>query len=205
MALTFLLEFDKMWGFLSSGFSSKTQTLSSNILWICLVVGIVFLFLYQKFKYKIAQLPLYNRVQTMISGFVEGFSSIRRLESPFWFLFHSVAIWGLYYVMTYLCCLAFAPTAHLTPVAVLVVFVFGGLGVALPAPGGMGSYHALTIIALSLYGVNRFDGFSFANISFFSVQIICNVTLGLFSLLLLPYINQTNTTNVKEVARLEEH
>ena len=44
----------------------------------------------------------------------------------------------------------------------------GAFGIVIPSPGGMGSYHYLVISALAIYGISKFDGFSFANIVFFS-------------------------------------
>jgi hypothetical protein len=72
----------------------------------------------------------------------------------------------------------------------LVVFVFGGWGIVIPTPGGMGSYHALVQIALGIYGVTAADSFSFAMIAFITVQIGANVIFGLLSLLALPFFNQ---------------
>ena len=92
--------------------------------------------------------------------------------------------------MTYVAFFAFAPTANLSAVAGLVVFVFGTLGVVFPSPGGMGSYHFLIGEGLALYGVNAADGFSFANIVFFSVQIFCNVLFGLVAFIYLPLYNK---------------
>ena len=70
--------------------------------------------------------------------------------------------------MMYFAFFTFAPTAHLGPIAGLVVFVFGSLGILIPTPGGMGSYHYLVGEALTMYGVSGVDAFSFANIVFFS-------------------------------------
>ena len=60
----------------------------------------------------------------------------------------------MYYLMTYLCFFAFEPTAGLSMLAGLVVFVFGGWGIVIPSPGGMGTYHFLAQTALSIYGVS---------------------------------------------------
>jgi uncharacterized membrane protein YbhN (UPF0104 family) len=73
--------------------------------------------------------------------------------------------------------------------AALMVFVFGTLGFVIPSPGGMGTYHALCIAGLALYGISGSDGFSYANIAFFAVQIFYNFVAGLLSLWLLPKIN----------------
>jgi hypothetical protein len=75
-------------------------------------------------------------------------------------------------------------------VAALMVFVFATWGVVVPSPGGMGSYHFMVQTALALYGVSHADGFSYANIFFFLIQLGGNILMGMAALLLLPIINR---------------
>jgi uncharacterized membrane protein YbhN (UPF0104 family) len=92
--------------------------------------------------------------------------------------------------MTLFALKSFAPTADLQPIVALVIFVFGSLGIVIPSPGGMGTYHALVIAALSLYGVNATDAFSSANIGFFTINIFCNILFGILAIVLLPILNK---------------
>jgi len=131
-----------------------------------------------------------DRILQMGRGFLEGIKGIRKLENPALFIFHSAMIWVMYFSMTWLAFYSFGPTADLGLAAALMVFTLGTLGMLIPTPGGMGSFHYLAVIGLSLYGVHEADGFSFANILFFSVQIGCNVTLGILALILLPILNK---------------
>lgn len=128
-------------------------------------------------------------------GIKQGILSISKIKKPWIFILHSINVWLMYFFMAYFCFLAFAPTSHLSPVVALVVYVFGSWGVVIPSPGGMGTYHFLAQSALGLYGVSGEDGFSWANISFFSLQISASVFLGLISLILLPLLNK-NKNNV---------
>jgi hypothetical protein len=72
----------------------------------------------------------------------------------------------------------------------LMVFVFGGLGIVFPSPGGMGTFHAMVIMALAIYGINGNDAFSFANIQYFSIQLLGCVLMGIIGLIVLPIINR---------------
>jgi uncharacterized membrane protein YbhN (UPF0104 family) len=96
----------------------------------------------------------------------------------------------MYFLMTYFCFKAFEPTAHLGALAALLIFVFGSLGMIIPTPGGMGSYHALVIAGLMLYGINQNDAFSFAMIIFFTINIFGNILFGIIALILLPGYNR---------------
>jgi len=132
---------------------------------------------------------IYRKIMDMAHGFGEGLRTVARLDKPGWFILHSINVWFMYYLMVYLCFLAYGPTAGLSAVAALIVFAFGTWGIVIPSPGGMGTYHFLAQTALGLYGISGEDGFSFANISFFTIQLGCNVIVGLLSLVLLPALN----------------
>lgn len=133
--------------------------------------------------------PLWQKVAAMVRGFAQGLASIRRVRRPLLLIAHSFNIWFMYFLMTWLAFFAFEPTSHLPMVAALLVFVFGSLGIVVPSPGGMGTYHAMVIAALALYRVAGDDAFSFANILFFSINIGCNILFGLLALVLLPLLN----------------
>jgi len=98
-------------------------------------------------------------------------------------------IWVMYVLMTYFGFWAYVPVADISFSAGLVVFVIGALGFVVPSSGGMGTYHALTILALSFYSISTVDAFSYAMILFMTLQIGANVLFGLLSLFLLPRLN----------------
>ena len=55
--------------------------------------------------------------------------------------------------MTYICFFSMAETSHLTVGDGLFLLVLGGIGMVIPTPGGIGSYHAIVMIGLSVLGV----------------------------------------------------
>lgn len=190
-ALALVLEYDTMVQFFAenTGLAGKTGLLRSFFL-IAIPAGVLVLALGWFFRRRLMQTALYQKIVNVVRGFVEGLRTVGRLEKPWLFVLHSINIWLMYYLMTYICFFAFAPTAELSPLAGLVVFTFGSWGIVVPSPGGMGTYHYLVQTALSMYGINGEDSFSFANIAFFSIQLGCNVLLGILALLLMPRINQ---------------
>ena len=134
--------------------------------------------------------PILHKIKNLWDGFKDGLTSLSKVKNIPLLIFYTVGIWVMYYLMTYLCFFAFAPTAHLGMVAGLVVFVFGTLGMVFPSPGGMGSYHLLISQALIIYGINGADAFSFSNIIFFAINVFGNIVIGIFFFLLLPIINR---------------
>jgi glycosyltransferase 2 family protein len=142
------------------------------------------------FRKKLLQLPIFQKVIGMLAGFLDGFKSVFKLRKPWLFLLYSGGIWLMFYLQCLFNLWAFPPTTHLTLGAALMIFVFGTLGFIIPSPGGMGTFHALAIAGLALYGVKGGDAFSYANIAFFTVQIFYNIVAGSISLVLLPILNK---------------
>jgi uncharacterized protein (TIRG00374 family) len=188
--LAILLEFDTIWQFINEEADLGRLANLGNLMLTAAIAGLAVLALLYFFRKPLSKTKVYEKVKNLILGFWEGIQTIRRLDRPWLFLFHSINIWLMYYTMTYVCFFAFEPTSGLSPVAGLMVFVFGGWGVVIPSPGGMGTYHFLAQTALSMYGISGDDGFSWANISFFSIQLGCNVLGGILALVFLPIINR---------------
>ena len=190
-SLAILLEFDTIFQFINEEVSLEERIggLTNLVLWAGGLM-VIMAGLFWVFRQRLIQTAIYQRVLNIIQGFWQGIQTIAKLDRPWLFILHSINIWFMYYFMTYLCFFAFAPTAHLAPVVALVVFIFGAWGIVIPAPGGMGTYHFMTQTALMMYGVSGEDGFSWANIAFFSIQLGVNILVGLTSWLLLPVINR---------------
>lgn len=103
-----------------------------------------------------------ERVKKIFSGFRQGLLAIFQVKSKWLFIFHSVGIWGLYYLMTYFVIKAFPETSTLGLSAVLTLFAIGGIAMAVPLPGGAGSYHTLVPLGLvMLYGLPQADAIAF--------------------------------------------
>ncbi len=192
ICLALLIEGDTIWTYLidNGDFGSKFGFLSSLWFWLVVVSCLIGLFLFSRSKEGSVFGKLWRKIITFLEGLKEGLLSVMHLKNPKLFIGYTVGIWIMYYLMTYLCFFSFDPTSLLGPLEALVVFVFGTMGFVIPSPGGMGTYHFLVNESLTLYGISQGDGFSFANIVFFSVQIFGNVVFGIISLIFLPIYNR---------------
>jgi len=190
-ATAFILEREKIFALANEyvDLESKFGNAGNLLLMLVGVVGL-FLALFLLFRKRLEGLSLYQRMAKIVAGFADGLRSVFKLDNPALFLFHTLVIWSMYYSMTYLCFFAFEPTSHLGPLAGLLVFVFGSWGIVIPSPGGMGTYHFLAQKALLMYGILEYDGFSWANIAFFSINLGGNVVFGILALILLPILNR---------------
>ena len=106
------------------------------------------------------------------------------MKNTGWFVFHTLFIWVMYFLMTYVCFFCLDATSHLNAKAGLFTLVVGGLGMAAPVQGGIGAYHYIVSQGLQLFGISTTDGIVYATLVHTS-QTILVVVLGLFAMLML--------------------
>ncbi|WP_044117860.1 lysylphosphatidylglycerol synthase transmembrane domain-containing protein [Alkaliflexus imshenetskii] len=141
------------------------------------------------FRKRIRTTRVFYKAKGLWEKFKEGFLSFRDVKQKGWFIFHSVMIFVLYFLMMYLSFFAFSYTAHLLPVAALTVFVFGTLGMLAPVQGGIGPWHFMVITSLAAYQIPAAEGGIFALVVHGALNLMI-VLFGLLSLLLLPFVNK---------------
>jgi uncharacterized protein (TIRG00374 family) len=123
-----------------------------------------------------------EKLKKIVSGFKEGLMSIVRLKNKGLFIVYSILIWALYFVMSYFVIKAFPETSQLGFSAVLTLFAIGSIAMAVPLPGGAGSYHTLVPLGLvMLYHMNKADAVAFVFI-FHGWQTLIMIVGGLLSL-----------------------
>jgi len=113
------------------------------ILFIIILGGIIYVL-----RNRIKKLPFYQKVSNFIIGLKEGFKSIKQMKNKTLFWFHTLSIWIMYFLMTYICFQTMPETSHLGISDGLFLLVLGGIGMVIPAPGGIGSYHLMVMIGL---------------------------------------------------------
>jgi glycosyltransferase 2 family protein len=200
VSVAFVLEFSTLWQYVhqKGGMTSNDKW---NI-WLFggTIIGVMVCLLVWFFRRQIGKIGFLQPVFRLAEGFLQGVLSVKKVKYPGRLLFHSFSIYVMYYLQTWFSMKCFAPTADMNLNQALMVFVMGSMGFIIPSPGGMGTYHALTIAALSLYGIRGDDGFSFANISFFSIQIVYCALFGIVALIILPILNRKK----KQTAEIPE-
>ena len=168
IGLVFLLEFERLSGFLWGLFSDRIGSVTWSAQQLYLAGGIIVLLvgagvgLLIIFLARLRQIAFFNRAEELLRGLVAGVLSIRKLETKGEFLLHTLLIWGGYFLATYLVLFALPATAALGPAAALAIVAIGGLGMAAPVQGGIGVFHLLVSSTLLLYGLSRESGMAFA-------------------------------------------
>ncbi|MBE50410.1 MAG: hypothetical protein CMP51_01835 [Flavobacteriales bacterium] len=119
---------------------------------IVLIFAIIFVF-----WRRIKSLKLYSKLVGFLLGIKEGFVSIKNLDSKKTFWAQTALIWVMYFLMTFVCFFILPETTSLSLNDALLILVVGGLGMVVPVPGGVGSYHYLVMIALVSLGIGEYS------------------------------------------------
>lgn len=133
----------------------------------------------------------------ILRGFKEGLLSVFQLKNKWLFVFYSITIWSLYFLMSFFVVKAFETTSHLGFSAVLSVFALGSIAMAVPVPGGAGSYHTIVPAGLHiLYAVPMSDATAFVFI-FHGWQTLTMIVGGVISLIISYWIIRWKKQPVK--------
>jgi len=188
IGISFLVEIDNLVYFFQSEEIQKLQAGGSGFPYMLLAGGVIFLlaiffivrYLFRKRKF--LALRLLSKGKKLYLGIKSGVTAVFRLEYRLLFILYSFLIWVCYYLMMYLVMLAFPETAELGFLAALTIFVIGGMAMAVPLPGGAGSFHILVPLGLvMLYGMAQDKAVAFTFI-FHGWQTLVIILVGALSL-----------------------
>jgi hypothetical protein len=190
MLIVAILEYEMLKNFIYDKIigpmSHKFVFLANPIFWIVIIAGGIFtLYVFIKFqKQSHNENKLITRVRILLQGIASGFKTILRMKNNGWFIFHTILIWVIYFLMTWVCFFCLDATAHLDIKAGMFVLVIGGLGMSAPVQGGIGAYHYIVSQGLQLFGISATDGIVYATLVHTS-QTLLVVVLGLFAMTML--------------------
>lgn len=130
---------------------------------------------------------------------VQGLLSLRALKNFSGFIFSSVLLWVTYFFMSYVIVFSIPETAHLDWMAGVMILLTGGIALALPVQGGIGTYHAFVSGILVLYGIDDTTGVFLATLLHTS-QIIAMAIFGGIAALISVFVikNRRNESDQAE-------
>jgi uncharacterized protein (TIRG00374 family) len=188
-------QFGKLIQFLDNNPAVKEKlesiTFSPVVILSLMALAVLFYFFRQKIKHS----GLFHKFQEILQKFGEGLRTIKNMKNKWAFIFHTVFIWLMYYLMLYVVFFAFGFTSHLSAIAALTTFVLGSFGMVAPVQGGIGAWHFMVIQALVVYGVSKADGVVFAFLAHSSMTAML-IIMGLIAVLILPFINRRNAESL---------
>ncbi|MDK2977353.1 MAG: glycosyltransferase 2 family protein, partial [Bacteroidales bacterium] len=163
--------------------------------WIGIIVLLgVSVFLIYFFRKKFKRVKIVIKIRKLIRGVVSGVKTVNKMRSRPVFLLHTVIIWVMYFLMTYVAVFSIPATQSLTPIDGLFLLVIGGLGMSAPVQGGIGAFHWIISSGLTLYGISKTDGLVLATILHES-QVVMVLVLGIIAVITLFLIPRSKSKN----------
>ena len=193
--LLIVLQFETVKGmYYGSTLPSLIEKLINNkffllVIVIAVVSILLLLFLFRK---KIMQIKLFQKLPAFKDELIEGVKKVMKLKQKVAFFGHTLFIWLMYFGMTYICFYAYGPTENLGLSAGFAVFMAGSYGMVAPTNGGIGAWHLMIVLALSMFGVSNENGVAIAQVAFASMTSAV-ILYGAVAVMLLPFMNKNKT------------
>lgn len=184
LLLSLAFNLGKIVSFFEQTFHSDDSTVhgSISIKWVAtgilFVIGVVLFLLRNKLK----AMPVMNKIRNVWVGFKEGILSVLNTPKRIPFILHTLFIWFCYYLMVHIVVFALPDTAHLSLSDSLFIMIVAGLGMLVPAPAGIGSYHYAVVTGMGILGIAADTGMAFATLVH-TGQFLMTLVAGFISLM----------------------
>lgn len=136
------------------------------------LLGLGFLWFYRN---AILRLPFAQKIWKALENLINALLSVRYIKKPGVFFASTLGIWFCYVLTTYLVFRALGNTYNFY--FAYIVTIMGGIGMALPAPGGLGPFHTAVIYTFTLFGYSENDGRLIA-LLIHTPQLVLNIVAG---------------------------
>ena len=174
-----IIQFETIWNLLV-----KIKFIKIGIIF-CFIFLIIILSIYIVRK---LNLSIALRLNSFLKGFLEGISSIKKINNKFLFIFHTIFIWVMYLLMFYVIKWSIPETQVLTIKMLIPAFIVGALSI-ITTNGGIGIYPLSIALVLSSFEISKEIGLSFGWI-IWSTHTILIIILGALAFILIPFINR---------------
>ncbi|MDX1428762.1 MAG: lysylphosphatidylglycerol synthase transmembrane domain-containing protein [Rhodothermales bacterium] len=139
-----------------------------------------------------------SRLRGLVDSFIAGMATLSRTRRTGAVVIGTILMWACYVVMTHLPFLVLGMTGpfNLTLVDSFYIMTLGAIGVAIPAPGGTGSYHYIAIQSLVLlFGVSQSPAATYAVLTH-AAQLVLYAALA-------TYFIASQKASIGEIRKLE--
>ena len=194
IAIGFVLKYNELSSFVGAvGGETDSAGLSNTklLLAICFFVILGGLYFYRG---QLKQSKLYQKVVSLIVGVKEGFQTAFYMKKKELFVLHTLLIWLMYLLMTYVCFFSIPETSSLCFVDGLYIMVIGGLGMIVPVQGGLGPYHAAVTMGIVSLGLSETTGITLA-VLIHSAQSIMILITGIIAAIVLSFAKRKAELN----------
>ena len=164
--------------FVEQIWTPMAQRLDFSIWWIVAVLALAGVAgCYALWRYRDTN-PVFSKVWGIFRGILQGFASCMKMDRKWMFFAYTAFIWMTYWLMAASTVWAAPFLSELDLIDALFLSLVGGLGFAVPVPGGIGAFHFIISLALSaIYGIPTELGIIYATLSHTS-QAITQIFFG---------------------------
>ena len=178
---TLLYKFKEINVFFKEVFGESSGNIFSNPILLFFIGFVLVIFIFKK---QIKKLSFFEKIIKVLNGLKDGFSSLKKINNKTPFILHTILIWVMYILMTYVCFFAIDETKDLNLFDGIYITVIGGLGMVVPSQGGIGSYHLAVKLGLVGIGIGVQPALLFA-FAVHTAQTLMAIVFGIISSLLL--------------------
>jgi len=213
LVLLLLLKFDTFGNFINNSiFIPITNKLADHlgfswIIWAILFLSVasVFILYYLYFRETLGEFKAFNKFKNIVKGIIAGLKSVYKMKRKTEFLLHTILIWFLYLLMTWVVVFSLSATSDLKIVDGIFILVIGTFGMAAPVQSGIGAFHWIVSRGLfAVYpGISLEQGLAFATITHGS-QALFAIALGIFSVYMLLYRKKPADKAVNIIAETDQ-
>jgi glycosyltransferase 2 family protein len=153
--ITFILQFSRISGFIEEKYDKAlaTQKMNPFVKYSIIILAFILLIYLLKWLYKkYKDNKVFAKLNGLMVGVKEGFSSINKLQQKKAFWAHTFLIWAMYLLQIYVGFKAMSFTQHLGIDAACVILTIGTLAMIL-TPGGMGAFPLGVAEVLLLFNI----------------------------------------------------
>ena len=182
LAVVVVAGFKRFGGFfVEQIWNPMAQRLDFSIWWIvALLVAVCVAGLWLLWRYRESN-AFCSKVWGIFKGILQGFASCLKMDKKWLFFAYTACIWLTYWLMAASTVWAAPFLEHLDVIDALFLSLVGGIGFAVPVPGGIGAFHFVISLALSMvYGIPMEMGIVYATLSHTS-QAITQIFFGAVS------------------------
>jgi uncharacterized membrane protein YbhN (UPF0104 family) len=130
---------------------------AANSFWLYLAGGAAILTAVVAFIFRRAILasPIGKKLQEMYRNLMAGITSIRRLHNFPQFLLSTAGIWMMYILFVFTMLRALPAASDTSLYFAFVATAMGAIGMVIPSPGGIGSYHFVIMLTFVMFGYDK--------------------------------------------------
>ena len=192
LCLILLLRFSEVGDFISENIMQSLMNKMPgmmNVGWIIAamaIAGLAFFAFYRIFRVQLSKISILRKIKDLMRGVVKGIQSAYRIRNFGLFVALNFLVFGAYFMQTYVMFFALKSTSSLGLTDGLFILVLSAISFIIPVQGGIGAYHWIISMGLTVFGLTREEGMVYATISH-SATAVLFILLGAVSLIFVFY------------------